>query len=374
MPDNNALIAAATPVFFALIAAEAWTAHRRRRACYHLADSLTSLGCGVWTVTLEVFLKAGLLALYAWIERAAPVHADPRAWTTWLLFFVALDFLYYWAHRWSHEINLLWGGHSPHHQSARFNFTTALRQGVLQDTLHMPVLLPLALLGCPPAVFITLLTFSKFYQFWIHTELVGRVPLLEGVLNTPSAHRVHHAVNDRYLDRNYGGTLMLWDRLFGTWEPESEACVYGVRKGDPGWNPLRAQSAWFALLARDARRTRRWRDKAGLWLRPTGWRPADCAERDPWPAFVLDADARRQAVRGRRWSALAVALFVLAATLGHVLMRLAGDLTWTGKAALAAAVTACLLAMAWSLRPRGAQRKSRHGENAVPALDASPRR
>lgn len=370
MPDNNALITAATPLFFALIAVEAWMARRQRRDCYHLADSLTSLGCGVWTVTLEVFLKAALLGVYAWVERhAAPVHFDARAWTTWVLFFFALDFLYYWAHRWSHEVNLLWGGHAPHHQSRRFNFTTALRQGVLQDALHMPILLPLALLGCPAGVFITLLTFSKFYQFWIHTELIGRVPLIEGVLNTPSAHRVHHAVNDRYLDRNYGGTLMLWDRLFGTWEPESEACVYGVRKGDPGWNPVRAQTAWFALLARDARRTRRWRDKLALWWRRTGWRPEDCAESDAWAPFVLDS-TRSAASRGPRRSVLAVALFALAAACNHVLLQRAAAPGWTAKMLLAGAVTFFLLAMAWALRP---QMKSRYGDDAVPALDALPR-
>ncbi|MET0856311.1 MAG: sterol desaturase family protein, partial [Telluria sp.] len=138
MLDNNALVAAATPVFFALIAIEIWVARRRRVRAYGLADSLASIGCGVWTVTVEVFTKAAALLLFAFIEqRYALLDFDAGNWLTWVFFFVLLDFLYYWAHRWSHEINFLWGVHSPHHQSEEYNLTTALRQGAFQDTVHM---------------------------------------------------------------------------------------------------------------------------------------------------------------------------------------------------------------------------------------------
>ncbi|HEY5801958.1 MAG TPA: sterol desaturase family protein [Burkholderiaceae bacterium] len=363
MPDNNALIAAATPVFFAMIALEVLLARRRQADVYHLADSLTSVGCGIWTVTLEVFIKAGLLAAYAWLaQHAALWHFEARDWRTWLLFFVVLDFLYYWAHRWSHEINLLWGGHAPHHQSARFNFTTALRQGVLQDALHMPVLLPLAVLGCPPGVFITLLTLSKFYQFWIHTELIRTVPLVEGVLNTPSAHRVHHAVNDQYLDKNYGGTLMLWDRLFGTWRAETEACVYGVRKGASGWSAVRAQTVWLAGLGQDALAAKRWRDKLQIWWRRTGWRPADVAARTPDKAFDLDAARIAAPARGGWWSAAAVALCIVAAALNHLLLSRLSTWQTLDKIALAAGVTAALLAMAWALEPVHAVTTAAHAD------------
>jgi alkylglycerol monooxygenase len=231
MLDNNALVAAATPVFLVMIAAEAWLAHRRRLQAYSLADSLTSIGCGIWTVTLEVFTKSAMLLAYGWVFSHLSLwqSAPASAWT-WAWSFVAFDFVYYWAHRWSHEINFLWAVHSPHHKSEEFNLTTALRQGAFQDLFHAPLFMALALLGCPPGVFIIQLTLSKFYQFWIHTRLVGRVPLLEGILNTPSAHRVHHAVNDVYLDRNYAATLMIWDRLFGTYIEEGEACVYGAAR------------------------------------------------------------------------------------------------------------------------------------------------
>ena len=356
MLDNNALVAAATPVFFALIGLEWWLARRRQRPAYQLADSLTSMACGIWTVTLEVFTKSAMLLAYGWLfAHAAPWPSAPDAAWTWIWSFFALDFVYYWAHRWSHEINLLWAGHSPHHQSEQFNLSTALRQGAFQDLTHAPLFMLLALLGCPPGVFIVQLTLSKFYQFWIHTELVDKVAPLEGILNTPSAHRVHHAVNERYLDRNYGGTLMLWDRLFGTWCAEHEACVYGVRKGAPGWNAVWAQFTWLAVMWHDARRAARWRDKLTLWWRRTGWRPADVAAADPQPPFVLPPRWQPAVTRGARWTAAALACFAAAVGTSNYLVGHAATLAWLPKLALAGAVTALLLAMAACLQPRKEQ-------------------
>ncbi len=356
MLDNNALVAAATPVFLLLIALEAWLAWRRRVQAYTLADSLTSMACGIWTVTLEVFTKAAMLLAYGWVFRhLARWPSGPDSAWTWVWSFFVFDFVYYWAHRWSHEINILWAVHSPHHQSEEFNLTTALRQGAFQDMFHAPLFMLLALLGCPPGVFIIQLTLSKFYQFWIHTRLVRRVPLIEGILNTPSAHRVHHAVNEVYLDRNYGGTLMLWDRLFGTYIEEGEECVYGVRKGGPGWNAVWAQFAWPAVLWHDAVRAARWRDKLSLWFRRTGWRPADVAAADPWPAFTLPAGrlyvATRAAARGRRWTAAALAMFSAAVLLQNQLVSHTASLGPLPKLALVGAVSAALLLMAYCLQP-----------------------
>jgi len=356
MLDNNALVVAATPVFLVMIAAEAWLAHRRRLKAYSLADSLTSMGCGIWTVTLEVFTKSAMLLAYGWVfSHLALWESAPASAWTWIWSFVAFDFVYYWAHRWSHEINFLWAVHSPHHQSEEFNFTTALRQGAFQDVLHAPLFMVLALLGCPPGVFIIQLTLSKFYQFWIHTRLIGRVPLIEGILNTPSAHRVHHAVNDVYLDRNYAATLMIWDRLFGTYIEESEECVYGVRKGGPGWNAVWAQFAWPAVMWQDALRTARWRDKLSLWFRHTGWRPADVAAADPWPAFVLPAGrlytATRARAGGARWTVAAILAFAAAVVMQNQLIAHAATLPLAARLALVGAVTAALLLVAYCLQP-----------------------
>ena len=371
MLDNNALVAAATPVFFVLIGLEIWVSRRRRLRTYGLADSLASMGCGVWTVTVEVFTKGAALLLYAFIaDRYALLHFERGAWFTWVLFYVVLDFLYYWAHRWSHEINFLWGVHSPHHQSEEYNLTTALRQGAFQDTFHMPIFLPMAVLGCPADVFIVLLTFNKFYQFWIHTRLIGKVPLIEGILNTPSAHRVHHAVNDIYVDRNYGATLMLWDRLFGTWIEEGDACVYGVRKPFHSWNAVWAQFAWFADMWRDAMCARRPLDRLTIWVRRTGWRPAEVALSDPQPPFVL-ADVRRfTATRGRKWAVVAVGLFVLGAALNNILLTQVASLSLVTKLLLAGTVTLILVAMAKALQLQPADQSE---QGAMPAAAKPPR-
>ena len=356
MLDNNALVAAATPVFLLMIAGEAWLAHRGRVEAYTLADSLTSMACGIWTVTLEVFTKSAMLLAYAWVaSHLAWWQSAPGSAWTWAWSFLMFDFVYYWAHRWSHEINLLWAVHAPHHQSEEFNLTTALRQGAFQDLFHAPLFMLLALLGCPPGVFIIQLTLSKFYQFWIHTRLVGRVPLLEGVLNTPSAHRVHHAVNDVYLDRNYAATLMLWDRLFGTYIEEGEACVYGVRKGAPGWNAVWAQFAWPAVLCHHPWRPAGGREtRARGSRRPGGGRAAGAAP-DPWPAFTLPAGrlhtATRAGVRGARWTIAALLMFAAAVVMQNQLITHAATLSLAVRLALVGAVTAALLLLAYCLEP-----------------------
>jgi len=277
MLDNNALVAAATPVFFALIGLEWWLARRRQRPAYQLADSLTSMACGIWTVTLEVFTKSAMLLAYGWLfAHAAPWPSAPDAAWTWIWSFFALDFVYYWAHRWSHEINLLWAGHSPHHQSEQFNLSTALRQGAFQDLTHAPLFMLLALLGCPPGVFIVQLTLSKFYQFWIHTEAIKRMPRwFEAVFNTPSHHRVHHARNARYLDANYAGILIIWDRLFGTFIPETdeEPCRYGTVKNLGNFNLLHNVFHEWVGIGRDVAASKSPREVLGYVFGPPGWSP-----------------------------------------------------------------------------------------------------
>ena len=351
---QNLLIAYATPVFFLLIFLEYLWSRRLGRRVYELSDSLTSIGCGIVTVTLELFAKAGLLLVFAWVSRRSPLHWSPRDGTTWVVFFLLLDFVYYWAHRWSHEVNILWAGHVPHHQSEEYNLPTALRQGAFQDISHWPIYLSLAVLGCPAEVFIVLLTFSKFYQFWIHTRLIGKLPLIEGIFNTPSAHRVHHGINDPYIDRNHGGTLMIWDRLFGTWVEEGEEVVFGVRKAFHARNPVTAQTDWLAAMWRDAALSGDWRDRLHIWFKPTGWRPEATQRRDPRPKFRLP-DFRpfapsltpEQKRRAFIWFALAV-LFNSVMLLGY------GMIPGPGQALLALLVLAAMWQMARSFGIRGA--------------------
>ena len=353
---QNALLAYATPVFFLLIAVEAWQARRRGADVFEFSDSLTSIGCGIFTVTLELFAKAGLLAVYVWVEQRYGVwqFAADSVWT-WVLFFFLLDFVYYWAHRWSHEVNFLWGGHVPHHQSEQYNLTTALRQGAWQDISHWPLYLLLAIAGCPAGVFIILLTVSKLYQFWIHTRLIDKVPLVEGILNTPSAHRVHHGINDPYIDRNHGGTLMIWDRLFGTWVPDTEPVVFGVRKAFHARNPITAHIDWLVYLWREAKLSDRWQDRFTIWFRRTGWRPEGAQQKAPRPAFSLSRFRPWQPVWSARARRRGFAWFLLAVLFNSAMLLGAATLDGTVLVLLAAAVTVSLWQMAVAFRPEASQ-------------------
>src|SRR4051812_7775689 len=164
---------------------------------------------------------------------------------TWLVAIAGVDFLYYWWHRLSHRVNLLWAAHVVHHQSEDYNLAVALRQSVTTSATLFPFYALLAFAGVPPLQLAVSTSLSTLYQFWIHTELVPRVPWLERLLNSPSAHRVHHAINVRYLDKNHAATLMVWDRLFGTFEPETEAPVYGLTRPLASFNPVWSQLAGY---------------------------------------------------------------------------------------------------------------------------------
>jgi sterol desaturase/sphingolipid hydroxylase (fatty acid hydroxylase superfamily) len=266
-------IALAVPFFFLLIAGELLWARARGRSVYRLDDSLTDIACGVASELCNIFGKAAKLAIYAWEYERCRLISPPTA-AAWLLAFLGVDFAYYWWHRASHRVNWLWAAHVVHHQSEDYNFAVALRQSILTSWTSLPFYLPLALLGVPPLLFAAMLAASTLYQFWIHTQLVGKFSgLLDRVLNLPSHHRVHHAVNQRYLDKNYGATLIVWDRLFGSYAEETEAPVYGITKPLRSFNVWWAQVHYWVELARSARRTPRLADKLRLFWMPPDWLP-----------------------------------------------------------------------------------------------------
>jgi len=266
----------AIPAFFLLIGIELVLARVLERDSYRLNDSVGDLACGVLQQLGGVFLKTALFAGYAALYsgyRQLEIPMD-AAWA-WVACFVGHDFLYYWFHRFSHEVNAGWAAHVVHHQSEEYNLAVALRQGAFQPAVSWVFYLPLALFGFPPAMFLAVSAFDTLYQFWIHTRLIGRLGPLEWVLNTPSHHRVHHARNPRYVDRNHGGTLIVWDRLFGTFAQERDEPVYGITRPLASFNPLWANLHYWAEMWDVARRTRRPLDRLRvLWMRP-GWRPPD---------------------------------------------------------------------------------------------------
>jgi sterol desaturase/sphingolipid hydroxylase (fatty acid hydroxylase superfamily) len=274
-------IALAIPVFFLLIGLELWVERRERRLdsgrkLYRLNDTINDLACGTIQQLAGVFGKTVLFAGYILIfERFRVATLDSGNWAHWAIAFLGIDFFYYWFHRASHEVNLLWAAHIVHHQSEEYNLSVALRQSAVQQFFSAPFYWPLALLGVPPKVFLLVEAFDTLYQFWIHTRTIGKLGPLEAVLNTPSHHRVHHGSNAKYIDRNHGGTLIVWDRLFGTFQREEEEPAYGVTRPLASWNPLWANVQYYAELFTVARRAARWRDKLLVFVKPPGWRPAD---------------------------------------------------------------------------------------------------
>ncbi|MDR6765684.1 sterol desaturase/sphingolipid hydroxylase (fatty acid hydroxylase superfamily)/uncharacterized membrane protein YhhN [Acidovorax delafieldii] len=286
------IIVLATPVFFVLIAIELAVGFKRQRNTYRLADAVSSISLGALSQTSAVFTRLLRIGIYTALFEHVALWRNDAFWTSlpgWLLALVFYDFCYYWLHRMGHESAVLWAAHAVHHQSQDYNLSTALRQTSSGALLGWVFYVPMALAGVPPLVFGVVALIDLLYQFWVHTEQVGRLGWFDRWFCSPSNHRVHHAVNDAYLDKNYGGILILWDRMFGTFKDEDaqEKCVYGTRGLLNSWDPLWANAQVYAGLAHDSWHARSWLDKLKVWIQPPGWRPADVAERFPKPAFSI---------------------------------------------------------------------------------------
>ena len=285
------LIPLAVPFFLLALLLELALDRRRGTGLFRANDAINSLSAGVLSTTLGFFTR--FLPLLVWgiaLENFALIDmplawfdASPRGIALWVTALFAWDFCYYWYHRFSHEVSVLWAAHAVHHQSEDYNLSTALRQTSTGFLFFWLFFLPLFLIGFPLEVLVTVNALNLIYQFWVHTQVVRRMGVLDRILVTPSNHRVHHAQNERYIDKNYGGILILWDRLFGTFQDErdDDPVVFGVRRPLANWNPIWANLQVYDYLLFDAIRTRRWRDKLGIWFRRTGWRPPDVASRYP---------------------------------------------------------------------------------------------
>jgi sterol desaturase/sphingolipid hydroxylase (fatty acid hydroxylase superfamily) len=308
------IIVLATPVFLALIAVEFIVGWRRGRNTYRLNDALNSIGLGVMSQVTGLYgrlLRIGLYTLA--FEHLALWRLPADALWTWAFALIAYDFCYYWLHRAGHRVAVLWAAHAVHHQSEDYNLSTALRQTSSGFLLGWVFYLPLAVLGVPPLVFGIVALIDLLYQYWVHTQQIGKLGWFDRWFCSPSNHRVHHAVNDRYLDKNYGGILIVWDRLFGTFveEDDREPIVYGTRAPLRSWNPVWANLQVYRDLCTDSWHARSWADKLRVWLKPPGWRPADVAARHPKPAFDLARVERYDPVVGRGANVAALGLFLV---------------------------------------------------------------
>lgn len=265
------------------VAALKWLDHDDNVSGYALKDARTSISMGVVSLLFLTGFKVvtffGFVAVYAYL---APFQLPTDTWWYWVLVVLGVDLGYYWHHRFSHRVRIAWAGHQAHHSSEHMNFGTALRQK-WNPWFEFFFWLPLPLLGFAPWTIYVAFGFNLIYQFYVHTELVGKLPRpVEYVMNTPSHHRVHHGSDPEYLDTNYGGILIVWDRIFRSFAEERHRPRYGLTKQVDTYNLLRLQYGDYVEIVRDVRSARRFRDKLGYLFGPPGWTPADhSAPADP---------------------------------------------------------------------------------------------
>lgn len=279
------IILIAVPFFFLLIAVELLTDKFRKTGYIKFNDMINSLNLGVMSRLTEVLKLLLPISAYIWIYHQWAIwHLPSTSIAVWLLAFVVYDLGYYWVHRLSHEMAVMWGSHVVHHSSEEYNLTTALRQTGTPAIFAWIIFLPMAFMGVPPEVMIAVGSLNLLYQFWVHTRHINKLPQwFESLLVTPSHHRVHHGLNPEYIDKNYGGVFIIWDKCFGTFAAEKPdvEIVYGVSDQLKSWDPIWANLKVYCNLFSDAWHTQNWRDKVKTFLMPPGWRAADIQQNFP---------------------------------------------------------------------------------------------
>jgi alkylglycerol monooxygenase len=284
MEAYGKILLIAMPAFLALVLFEKWYGWRRKKDTIRNMDMISSLTSGVTNVTKDVVGLYFIVLSYPFLLRNLAVATIPNTVIVYIIAFFALDFAGYWVHRLQHVSNFFWNGHIVHHSSEDFNLACALRQSISSIVKTFAIfLLPAALLGVPAEVIAVVAPLHLFAQFWYHTQHIDRMGFLEKIIVTPSHHRVHHAINPVYIDKNYGQIFIFWDKWFGTFQEELRDTppVYGITRPVRTWNPIRINFQHFWLMVKDAWRTKNWSEKFSLWFKPTGYRPADVAEKYP---------------------------------------------------------------------------------------------
>ena len=274
----------AIPVFLGLVMLEKIYGVIVKRDYTPIMDMYSSLLSGTTNIVKDVLGISLAILSYEFLVQYVAIISLPFNWIAVLVAFVVLDFQAYWIHRWAHEINIFWNKHVVHHSSEEFNLPCALRQSISQFVnLFSFFLIPAAVLGVPVEVIAIIAPLHLFLQFWYHTRHIGKMGFLEHVIVTPSHHRVHHAMNPEYLDKNYAAIFIVWDKWFGTFQEELDDVppVYGITRPARTWNPIKINFQHLWLLCKDAWRTKSWRDKLRIWFMPTGWRPDDVEAKYP---------------------------------------------------------------------------------------------
>lgn len=284
METYGKIILIAMPVFLLLVLFEKWYGWYYGKETVRTLDMISSLSSGITNVTKDVLGLSLAVISYEWMVANVALTRVPPGFLTYAIAFIALDFAGYWIHRIAHEYNIFWNNHIIHHSSEDFNLACALRQSISSIVKIFTIfLLPAAVLGVPAQVVAIVAPLHLFAQFWYHTQHIGKMGFLEKIIVTPSHHRVHHAINKEYMDKNYGQIFITWDKVFGTFQQElpDVPAVYGITRPVRTWNPIKINFMHMWLLIQDAWHAKNWKDKIRIWLMPTGWRPADVAEKYP---------------------------------------------------------------------------------------------
>jgi alkylglycerol monooxygenase len=310
----------AIPFFMVLILIEFGISRIKGVSVVRSFDTVSSLSSGLTNSLKEVLGLAIVIISYGWmVEHLSLFQVESKVWL-YVLTFIGLDFAGYWAHRFEHKINILWNRHIIHHSSEEFNLACALRQNVSAVFgVFFFLLIPLAIIGVPGEVIALVAPLHLFAQFWYHTRLIDKMSVLEHIIVTPSHHRVHHAINDIYMDRNFGQVFILWDKWFGSFQEElvHEVPVYGVKRQANTWNPFLINFQHLWILLKDSWNTKSWSDKLKVFIKPTGWRPADREISDPIPYTKIAEDQVKYQTGGTLilhiwiWSQMVITLVLM---------------------------------------------------------------
>ena len=327
MEQYGKILLFAMPAFLLLVLFEKWYGLRNGKDTVQNMDMISSLSSGVTNVTKDVLGLSVAIISYQWLLDHLAITHIKATWLIYLVTFITLDFAGYVVHLIDHKINFFWNSHIIHHSSEEFNLACALRQSVsVFVRLFLILLFPAATLGVPAEVIAIVAPLHLFAQFWYHTQHIGKMGFLEKIIVTPSHHRVHHAINKEYLDKNLGQIFIFWDKLFGTFQEELSTVkpVYGITRPVHTWNPIKINFMHLGLLTKDALRTKSWWDKLRIWFMPTGWRPADVVAK--YPVYKIDDVYRFEKYKSQEtklllvwsWVQLVILLLLVSYLFGNI--------------------------------------------------------
>ena len=327
MEAYGKILLIAMPAFLFLVLFEKWWGWYKGKDTVRNMDMVSSLSSGITNVTKDVLGLTITILGYGWLVNHIALYHIKSTWLTYVIAFIVLDFAGYWVHRWSHHINIFWNLHIIHHSSEEFNLACALRQSISNlVNIFTFLLIPAALFGVPAEVIAVVAPLHLFAQFWYHTRHINKMGFLEKIIVTPSHHRVHHAINKEYLDKNLSQIFIIWDKLFGTFQEELKEvpAVYGITRPVRTWNPIKINFQHLWLMMKDAWRTESWKDKFTLWFKPTGYRPSDMIEK--YPVYKIEdvfhfnkyAPKASKALQVWSWIQISVVLLLISYLFGNI--------------------------------------------------------